>query len=445
MAAGLTISGKFCTKQVFPRADAASPVTRLVASPPLQKSLAMPVDQRQAAAERDCRRHLKTNPRVELTRRKGVYFRPPLKRALANPQLPGQARRESPSIRRTAERRALRHLSRTELRGVPPVRDGDRVVSLDHALTRWIGLGGFLEGDRFSVRRVRHGDGKQSYWIFTPDLEVHRPSLNVLCRYKTSTQQTYAYSLVDHLNWLLVNGKTPDAVTLDDLRRYMNGVTGQLDGVYGTAWRRPTQKPLGASAAGNVASVVKAYYLALAVSENVNPSLVAALQSGHAVSRGRSGRMCEANPLAPKKAARRPRFLPDEVVQALFAPGVLTTARDIMVVTWLHDAGIRVGGLCGLRFSDLHLIRHHPCGQRADPHIHIVGRDDNPNGARAKTHAQVHHAGDGTVLDGVIRAVSADMISTFHAYLLDEFHPIQHLTGHDQVLVHIRARLRARR
>jgi integrase len=292
-----------------------------------------------------------------------------------------------------------------------------------------------VEADRFSVRKVRHGDGDQSYWIFTPDLEVHRPSLNVLCRYKSSTQQTYAYSLVDHLNWLLVNGKTPDTVTLDDLRRYMNGVTGQLDG--SAAWRKPTQKPMGASAAGNVASIVKAYYLALAVSETVSPALVEGLRSNHAVRRGRSGRIGEANPLAPKKAARRPRVLPNEVVQALFAPGVLTTARDVMVVTWLHDAGIRVGGLCGLRFSDLHLMRHHPCGQRADPHVHIVGRDDNPNGARAKAHAQVNVASDGTVLDGVIRAVSADMISTFHAYLLDDFHPIQHLVDHEQVLVHV--------
>ncbi len=103
-----------------------------------------------------------------------------------------------------------------------------------------------MDGDRFSVRRVRHGDGSQSFWIFTPDLEVHRPSLTVLTRYGTSTQQTYAYSLVDHLNWLLANGKTPGVVSFEDLQRYMNGgVTGQVDGVYGAVWRKPTQKPPG--------------------------------------------------------------------------------------------------------------------------------------------------------------------------------------------------------
>ena len=40
------------------------------------------------------------------------------------------------------------------------------------------------------------------------------------------------------------------------------------------------------------------------------------------------------------------------------------------------------------------------------------------------------------MLDGVIRAVSADMISMFHAYLLDEFYSVQHLVDHEQVLVH---------
>jgi hypothetical protein len=116
----------------------------------------------------------------------------------------------------------------------------------------------------YAVRKVRHRDGRHSYWIFTPDGEVHRPSLEILKRYGTSTQQTYAYSLVDHLNWLRVNRKSPSTVTLDDLRRYMNGLTGQSDGVYGIAWRRPDQQPLGPSAAGNVATVVKAYYAASA-------------------------------------------------------------------------------------------------------------------------------------------------------------------------------------
>ncbi len=294
-----------------------------------------------------------------------------------------------------------------------------------------------MDDDRFVVRKVRHRDGRLSHWIFTPSGEVDRPSLAVLTRYGVSTQETYAYSLVDHLNWLHVNNRRCDTVTFDDLRRYMNGVTGQADGVYGLAWRRPDQKPLGSSAAGNVAAVVKAFYLLLRATGGVRPDLVEALTSGRSLGGGRARRGSESNPLAPRKGSRRPRFLPDEVVAALFEPGVLRTARDVMIVTWLHDGGLRVGGLCGLRFCDLHLVNHHPCGRRADPHVHVVGRDDNPNGARAKSYVPEHPTHDGYIVDGVIRAVSHDMISTFYAYLLDEFAPIQHVVDHEQILIHL--------
>ena len=136
----------------------------------------------------------------------------------------------------------------------------------------------------YAVRKVRHSNGVLSYWIFTPDAQVHRPSLNVLKRYGTSTQQTYAYSLVDHLNWLHLNHKSPRTVTLDDLQRYMNGLTGQADGLYGAVWRRPRQQPLGPSAAGNVATVVKAYYLALPASENVSSELIDGLTASDTLS-----------------------------------------------------------------------------------------------------------------------------------------------------------------
>jgi len=192
---------------------------------------------------------------------------------------------------------------------------------------------------RFTARKVRHSDGTLSYWIFTPDAEVHRASLKVLAVYGTSSQRTYAYALADHLNWASVNGKPPSSVTLADLHRYMNGITGGEAGVYGAVWRRPEQQPtLGSSAAATVATVVKAYYVSLSGTQNIDPALIEALTR-----QGRSRRVSEANPLAPRKGTRRPRFLPDEVVETLYRPGNLTTARDIMIVTWLHDGGLFSG------------------------------------------------------------------------------------------------------
>ncbi|MBX7134738.1 MAG: tyrosine-type recombinase/integrase [Fimbriimonadaceae bacterium] len=284
----------------------------------------------------------------------------------------------------------------------------------------------------FRVKPIVHRDGRRSYWIFSEFGELHRPAVNVLRRFNESTQQTYAFGLVDHLNWLHANRLVVSTVKVEDLRRYMNALTGRGNGVFGVAWRdRP---PVGASAGSNVATIVKAFYLE---SEETDPSVVQWL-SGKLATVRRGGRVVTANPLSPKKRSGKPRFLSDEVVTALLEPGVLTSARDSMILRWLVDSGIRVGGLCGLRFTDLHLVRDHPCGQRRDPHVHIVGRDDNPNRARAKSYHEAGVSPDGHVIDGVIRAVSDSMIGTFYTYLLDEFHPIQHLVSHEQVLIHLK-------
>lgn len=321
------------------------------------------------------------------------------------------------------------------VRGEPLSPRDERPVAMRSQHCYWGGED-LLEGG-FTVRRIGHASGRQSYWIFTPVGELHRPSLDVLTRFGPSTQQTYAYSLVDHLNWLHVNRKSTSTVTLDDLRRYMNGLTGQADGVYGVAWRGPEQKPLGPSAAANVATIVKVYYLALVAKGEASSELADGFETAPRPPTRKGSRLVSSNPLAPRKSARRPRFLADVVVQSLFEPSVLTTARDLMIVTWLRDGGLRVGAMCGLRFCDLHLTEGHPCGQRADPHVHIVGRDDNPNRARAKAYAPAGVSPEGYVLDGVIRAVSPAMISTFYGYLLDEYHGIQHLVDHEQVLVHL--------
>lgn len=107
----------------------------------------------------------------------------------------------------------------------------DRHVSVTFGRT---GEAGGLVGNGYCVRRVRHGGGRQSYWIFSADGEVHRYALGLLTRYGPATQQTYAYCLVDHLEWLDVQGKEPTDINLDDLCRYMNEITG-APGVYLTS------------------------------------------------------------------------------------------------------------------------------------------------------------------------------------------------------------------
>ena len=63
------------------------------------------------------------------------------------------------------------------------------------------------------------------------------------------------------------------------------------------------------------------------------------------------------------------------------------SARDRLIVLLLARAGLRRGELCGLRRSDVHLLvdsRMLGCGV-ARAHLHVVRREDNPNGAWAKS------------------------------------------------------------
>lgn len=66
------------------------------------------------------------------------------------------------------------------------------------------------------------------------------------------------------------------------------------------------------------------------------------------------------------------------------------SARDRLIVLLMARAGLRRGELCGLRRSDVHLLadsRALGC-EVARAHLHVVRRQDNPNGAWAKSRRQ---------------------------------------------------------
>ena len=63
------------------------------------------------------------------------------------------------------------------------------------------------------------------------------------------------------------------------------------------------------------------------------------------------------------------------------------SARDRLIVLLMARAGLRRGEVCGLRRSDVHLLADsRPLGcEVARAHLHVVRREDNPNGAWAKS------------------------------------------------------------
>jgi integrase/recombinase XerD len=75
-----------------------------------------------------------------------------------------------------------------------------------------------------------------------------------------------------------------------------------------------------------------------------------------------------------KRERRIPKTLTNEQIQILIA--ACTHTRDKFLLTLMYHTGMRVGQCLGLKHEDLNV---------EDSEIHIVPREDNPNGARAKT------------------------------------------------------------
>jgi integrase/recombinase XerD len=78
----------------------------------------------------------------------------------------------------------------------------------------------------------------------------------------------------------------------------------------------------------------------------------------------------------------------DEQIVALLR--ACRSARDRLIVLLMARAGLRRGEVCGLRRSDVHLlVDSHQLGcEVARAHLHVVRREDNPNGAWAKSRRQ---------------------------------------------------------
>src|SRR6266705_2691557 len=114
----------------------------------------------------------------------------------------------------------------------------------------------------------------------------------------------------------------------------------------------------------------------------------------------------------------------DEQIVALLR--ACRSARDRLIVLLMARAGLRRGELCGLRRSDVHLLADsRPLGcEVARAHLHVIRREDNPNGAWAKSRRQ--------------RAVPLDFL-TVQAFDTYEFERMRvpRAAGSDFVLVNL--------
>ncbi|MFG2025616.1 integrase [Streptomyces sp. NPDC048825] len=293
------------------------------------------------------------------------------------------------------------------------------------------------------VQVLKRAGGGRSYTILWPDGSVDEEADSYLRLYEGSgTQKTYAYCLVDHLRWRIREGLTTVTITLLDVKRYMGAVGAQVPMPFGQPWRVPPQRPYGASALQVAAACLKGFYLDACASSGVNDELRAALTVTRLPTKadrsraflGHVKKSMPANPLAPTNPPRRrhPKMLPDGAKPDLRE--AVNTARDEMVVRWLSDTSLRIGGLTGLHLADLHLRDNAPCGDCKSPHLHVCHRWGNSNRAAAKIKPDWEVV-DGVVTKGEIYRVSPAMISSYFKYMTTEY--AKYATGHGMLLIQL--------
>ncbi|MFF4383939.1 tyrosine-type recombinase/integrase [Kitasatospora sp. NPDC001547] len=284
---------------------------------------------------------------------------------------------------------------------------------------------GLVIGD-IRVQEVIRGDGRVEYTVLEPDGAIHKVPDAYLRSLTAGTSRTYAYLLVDHLRWLVMECLDFPTITFADLERYMGAVGAEYPGPFGQPWRSD-KKPYRQSTLEVAAACLKGFYVHLA-NRGVNTELGEALDRNRLPTTadrrraflGHTLTSMPANPIAPNGKVRRrhPKMLPEGAKQSL--PGTLRWARDRMIVSWLGDGGFRVGELCGLHLVDLHLRKNADCGECREPHVHICHRETNTNRSRVKV-KDAWEVNNGIVRGGTVRRASPGMIHTHFDYMTTQY------------------------
>jgi integrase len=291
---------------------------------------------------------------------------------------------------------------------------------------------------KIRVQEISRSDGRRNYTIVLPGGELDRLPDLFLRRRAGGTDRTYAYLLVDHLRWLEFEGLSPATATFTDLQRYMAAVGAEFHGPFGRPWR-PDRPPYRQSTLETLAACLKGFYV-FQGSQGVGTELAATLDVRRLPSKADRRRHflghvvadMPANPLAPRRVRRRHPKMPPEGARARLV-AALAEPRDRLVVTWLADGCFRVGELCGLHLSDMHLREDAGCGECRTAHVHICHREVNPNRARAKIKPE-WALEDGMVRGGLIRRASPAMIHSYFEYMMTQY---PRDAGHGMLLVQL--------
>ncbi len=219
-----------------------------------------------------------------------------------------------------------------------------------------------------------------------------------------STTKSYANSIALFLRWCARTGRTWQA-GIDQMGLFMTWLAHAGRAVSGMDAPAGAGLVLAGPGSPPARSARRINGVLTAVRGMVVHAVAAGQASGHLVpvlyeiaddrdlpeaARGEGGQM--AWRMRARHCLHEPETVVDRAADAdiVAVVGACGSARDRLIVLLMARAGLRRGEVLGLRRSDVHLLadsRALGC-EVARAHVHVVRRDDNLNGAIAKSRGQ---------------------------------------------------------
>lgn len=227
-------------------------------------------------------------------------------------------------------------------------------------------------------------------WLLvdTDDLAAHpeaRAFAIHLRRYSPETQRAYMPRVGRFLNWCEANAVDWRTVNLSHLTRFKS----ELELTPTKRGQQPTGKTVNATL-----TAVCQYLRFCAANDIIDIAIVKHLSEPRLMrympksyNPGESGQhlFVKSRTLKSPEIDNAPQTIADSIESAIFES--CRTARDRFLICLMLDAGPRIGEVLGLRREDMHLL---PDSTRmgcnvGGAHVHIRPRQNNVNGARAKS------------------------------------------------------------
>ena len=215
-----------------------------------------------------------------------------------------------------------------------------------------------------------------------------------------NTVIAYAYDLRAFIQFLDTHGVAWDGVEVDHLAKFVRWLEQPAGNVVLLHGAEPARSRATVARAVNAVHTFFDYHAILGLPVARRLVSFSRTPKPHWRNPHRTGRSVR-RAVTVKVPRHAPQTLTPEDVQALL--DACRHKRDRFLLALLYETGMRVGQALGLRHEDFVSRQRLVC---------IVPRDDNPNGARAKT-AEVHEV-----------CVSGELVRLYSDYMVDEHGPL---------------------